>query len=69
MAVGTSGGWFKGAPLIGLLVSELVDRVENGQDHETDPVTVKLPFSGNEIDMSFYSRNREPHSTSMGVVG
>ncbi|MDP7639806.1 MAG: FAD-dependent oxidoreductase, partial [Candidatus Hydrogenedentes bacterium] len=69
VAVGTSGGWFKGAPLIGLLVSELVDRVENGQDHETDPVTVKLPFSGNEIDMSFYSRNREPHSTSMGVVG
>ncbi len=69
VAVGTSGGWFKGAPLIGLLVSELIDKVENGRDHETDPVIVKLPFSGNEIDMSFYSRNREPHGTSMGVVG
>jgi len=69
VAVGTSGGWFKASPLIGILVSELIDKVENGQDHETKPVKVRLPFSGNEIDMSFYSRNRAPHSTSMGVLG
>lgn len=69
MAVGTSGGWFKPAPLIGVLMAHLIEGVENGQDHEKDPVKVNLPFSGNEIDIGFFSRNRKPHKTSMAVLG
>lgn len=69
MAVGTSGGWFKAAPLIGLLMAHLIEGVENGRDHDQSPVKVKLPFSGNEIDLGFFSRNRTPHKTSMTVIG
>ncbi len=69
LAMGTSGGWFKGGAPIGYLMADLIDRVENGQDHDEDPVRVRLPYSGREIDLSFFSRNRAPHRTSMSVTG
>jgi sarcosine oxidase subunit beta len=59
MAIGTSGHEFKNAPPVGYLMSELIDRVENGQDHDNDPVKYKAVYSGLELNIGFHSRNRE----------
>jgi sarcosine oxidase subunit beta len=59
MAIGTSGHEFKNAPPVGYMMSELVDRVENGQDHDNDPVKYNAVYTGFELNIGFYSRNRE----------
>jgi sarcosine oxidase subunit beta len=59
MAIGTSGNQFKNAGVVGHLMAELIDRVENGHDHDRDPVKVKSRYTGLELDAGFYSRNRE----------
>lgn len=64
MAVGTSGNQFKNAPVVGHLMAELVDAREKGQDHDTDPVQVKVPYGGFTLDAGFYSRNREINPNS-----
>ena len=69
MACGTSGNQFKNAPMSGVFMSELVEAAERGQDHDTDPVVVTGPRTGVEIDLSAFSRNREPATTSGTVMG
>jgi sarcosine oxidase subunit beta len=59
MAIGTSGNQFKNAPVVGHLMAELIDRVEQGHDHDADPVTVRARYTGAELDAGFYSRLRE----------
>ncbi|HXV98603.1 MAG TPA: FAD-dependent oxidoreductase [Anaerolineae bacterium] len=59
MAIGTSGHEFKNAPPVGYMMSELIHRVENGQDHDQDPVKYKAVYTGLELNVGFYSRNRE----------
>lgn len=59
MAVGTSGHEFKNAPPVGLMMAELIDAVEKGQDHDSDPVTYKTRYTGLELNIGFYSRRRE----------
>jgi len=59
MAVGTSGHEFKNAPPVGYLMSELIDRVENGQDHDHDPVRYNAVYTGFELNVGCYSRKRE----------
>jgi sarcosine oxidase subunit beta len=59
MAIGTSGHEFKNAPPVGYMMAELIDRVENGQDHDNDPVKYNAVYSGLELNVGFYSRNRE----------
>lgn len=59
MAVGTSGNQFKNAGPVGRLMAELIDRCENGHDHDADPVQVESRFTGRTIDLGFYSRRRE----------
>ncbi len=70
MAIGTSGNQFKNAPVAGHIMAELVDRVENGHDHDCDPVRVRCRYSGAELDVGAYSRLREltPES-SFSVMG
>ena len=65
MAIGSSGNQFKNAPVAGHCMAELIDACEKGRDHDTDPVTVKAIYTGLELNMGFYSRNREinPNST------
>ena len=46
LAVGTSGNQFKNAAGVGHLMAELVHAVENGQNHDKDPVQVKMPYTG-----------------------
>ncbi len=58
-AIGTSGHEFKNAPPAGYMMSELIDRVEKGHDHDNDPVKYNAVYTGLELNVGFYSRNRE----------
>jgi glycine/D-amino acid oxidase-like deaminating enzyme len=68
VAMGTSGNQFKNAPLVGDLVATVVDAVEQGHDHDRDPVRFTLPYTGNQIDLGAFSRLREPNTASSGTV-
>ena len=64
MAIGSSGNQFKNAPVAGHCMAELIDACEKGRDHDTDPLTVKAIYTGLELNMGFYSRNREINPNS-----
>ena len=64
MAIGSSGNQFKNAPVAGHCMAELIDACENGQEHDSDPVKVKSVYTGLELNMGFYSRNREINPNS-----
>ena len=60
MAVGTSGNQFKNASVVGHLMAELIVACEDGHDHDAEPVRVACRYSDDiELDVGFYSRNRE----------
>ena len=64
VAIGSSGNQFKNAPVAGWCMSELIDKVEHGHDHDADPVVVTARYTGLELNMGFYSRNREINPNS-----
>jgi glycine/D-amino acid oxidase-like deaminating enzyme len=64
MAIGTSGNQFKNAPVAGFVMSELIHAVENGHDHDNDPVQVVTPYKKFKLNMGFYSRLREINQNS-----
>ncbi|MBS1254707.1 MAG: D-amino acid dehydrogenase [Deltaproteobacteria bacterium] len=64
MAIGSSGNQFKNAPVAGHCMSELIDACEKGHDHDADPVKVKTVYTGLELNMGFYSRNRKINPNS-----
>lgn len=68
MAVGSSGNQYRNAPAAGLMMSQLVQYCENGNDHDRHPLICELPNTGSSIDLSFYSRLREPHEGSLSVM-
>lgn len=68
MAVGTSGNQFKNAAGVGHLMAELIHAVENGQNQDTDPVQVKMPYTGVVLNSGFYSRLREINEGSSFTV-
>jgi glycine/D-amino acid oxidase-like deaminating enzyme len=59
VAIGTSGNQFKNAPVAGAAMAELIVRVEDGHDHETAPVHLRGPYTGTDLDLGFFSRNRQ----------
>ena len=61
---GVSGNQFKNAPVAGHCMAELVDACEKGHNHDADPLKVKTVYTGLELNMGFYSRNREINSNS-----
>jgi len=70
VAIGTSGNQFKNAPVIGLLLRELIDAVESGADHDATPVEVALPRTGVRVSLGAYSRRRAINSEStFSVLG
>lgn len=70
MAVGTSGNQFKNAPVAGKLMAELIDRVENGQDHDADPVQFHMKYTRRDCDLGFFSRLRTINpDSSYSVIG
>jgi sarcosine oxidase subunit beta len=68
LAIGTSGNQFKNAPMVGQLLAELIDSCEGGQDHDQDPVIVRCPITGWELNLGFYSRNRDVNPDSSFTV-
>jgi len=68
VAIGTSGNQFKNAPSAAYAMTELIKRVEAGHDHDEDPVTITQPYSGLDLDLGFFSRNREINKDSSFTV-
>jgi len=64
VAIGSSGNQFKNAPVAGHCMAELIEAVENGHDHDADPVKVTGVYTGLVMDMGFYRRNREINPNS-----
>lgn len=70
VAIGTSGNQFKNAPIIGELLAAVIDACQAGHDHDTDPVRVRLPRTGHEVNMAHYSRKRQVNrDSSFSVMG
>ena len=70
MAVGTSGNQFKNAPVVGVLMSELIQAVEDGQDHDKTPVQFDMKYTKRACDIGFYSRLRRINpNSSFSVIG
>ena len=70
MAIGSSGNQYKNAPVAGVLMSELIEYCEKGNDHDENPFKLYLKYINREIDLGFYSRNRAINlESSMSVLG
>ena len=68
VAIGTSGNQFKNAPVIGSLMDRIIDAVENGHDHDLDPVHYICPHTGLDVNLAAFSRKREVNKESSGTV-
>jgi sarcosine oxidase subunit beta len=70
VAIGTSGNQFKNAGVAGHMMAELIEAVENGHDHDSDPLVVPGRFTGLDIDLATFHRNRDvDQRSSMSVHG
>jgi len=53
-----------------MMMADLIDYVEDGNDHDDDPMRFALPNMDYELDLRFFSRNREINrESSFSVVG
>lgn len=65
LAIGTSGNQYKNAPVVGLMMAELIEKVEKeGLDHDVAPLQFRMKYTGYTIDVGFYSRKREINPNS-----
>lgn len=70
VAIGTSGNQYKNAGSAAQMMADLIVAVEGGHDHDGDPLVVEGRYSGADLDIGFFSRNREINSnSSMSVHG
>ena len=70
MAIGTSGNQFKNAAVAGVMMAELITKVEAGHDHDNDPIQFHMKYTGKEIDVGFFSRKRPINKdSSFSVLG
>lgn len=70
MAVGTSGNQYKNAPVVGLMMSELIEACEKGLDHDRAPYQFHLKHIGRSFNVGYYSRLREINpDSSFTVIG
>ncbi|WP_030925694.1 NAD(P)/FAD-dependent oxidoreductase [Streptosporangium amethystogenes] len=68
VAIGTSGNQFKNAPVVGGLMAALVQAVENGADHDRQPVRFHARHTGHTVDLGAFSRKRPINADSSGTV-
>ncbi len=70
MAIGTSGNQYKNAPVVGVLMAELIEKVEAGHHHDQDPVTFTMQYMQRACNIGFFSRLREINpDSSFSVIG
>ena len=69
VAIGTSGNQFKNAPGAGLVMAHLINQVENGADHDKNPVVYGCQKTNKEINLGTFSRKRARNTTSGTVMG
>ena len=70
MACGTSGNQYKNAPIAGEMMAKLISECENGRDHDSDPVHFRLKNIDYDLNLGFFSRNREINpDSSFSVLG
>ena len=70
MAVGTSGNQYKNAPVVGVLMAELIQKVEAGHPHDQDPLKLRMKYTRRLCDMGFFSRLRKINpDSSYSVIG
>jgi sarcosine oxidase subunit beta len=52
------------------MMSELIDKVEAGHDHDKNPIQFHMKYTGRTFNMGFYSRLREINpDSSFSVIG
>ena len=68
VAIGTSGNQFKNAPLVGQYLATILETCEAGIDHDEQPASFHLPRAGLDVDLSAYSRRRQPSAESSNTV-
>ena len=54
MAIGTSGNQYKNAPVVGAMMAELIEAVEQGRDHDTNPLRFHLKHMKRDLDLGFF---------------
>jgi sarcosine oxidase subunit beta len=69
VAMGTSGNQFKNAPVVGQLMTVLIDAVESGHEHDAEPVFFVGPRTGHPIDLGTFSRLRDAGAGPTSVMG
>jgi len=70
MACGTSGNQYKNAPMAGKIMTALIDYCEAGNDHDSAPHKIAMPYTGLDLDIGFFSRKREINrESSFSVLG
>jgi len=70
MACGTSGNQYKNAPMAGKMMAALVEYCEGGNDHDSRPLTIRMPYTGIDLDIGFFSRKRPVNQdSSFSVLG
>ncbi len=67
-ARGTSGNQFKNACVASHMMAELITAVGNGHDHDATPLVVPGRWTGLNLDMGNFSRNRSVNPDSTGTV-
>ncbi|NNE73587.1 MAG: FAD-binding oxidoreductase [Acidimicrobiales bacterium] len=68
LACGTSGNQFKNAPIAGHCMAELITAVEDGHDHDAEPLVVTGKYSGVQIDLGTFRRRRVLTADSASTV-
>lgn len=70
VAIGTSGNQFKNAAVAGHAMAELIQHVEDGLDHDAEPLEIQGRYTDCRINLGAFSRNREINqASSMSVHG
>ena len=55
VAMGTSGNQFKNASIVGQFMTQFIDAVSNGHDHESQPVRYTASYTGLEVNLGSFS--------------
>ncbi|QIE54134.1 FAD-binding oxidoreductase [Pikeienuella piscinae] len=70
VAIGTSGNQFKNAPVVGKMMTKLIEECEAGRDHDAEPASFRFENVGMDCSIGFFSRNREINpNSSFSVLG